>query len=43
MEITRREFLEMLRADYENVGKQIYKNNLVYYGFTDYINLIRGK
>lgn len=38
---TRLEFLEMLRADVENLGKQIYKNNLVYYGFIEYCNLIR--
>ncbi len=40
---TRKEFLEMLNADYENVGKQIYKNSLVYYGFIEYCNLIKGK
>lgn len=38
---TRTEFLEMLKADVENLGKQIYKNNLVYYGFIEYCNLIR--
>lgn len=37
---TRNEFLEMLKADYENVGKQIYKNSLVYYGFIEYLGLI---
>jgi len=37
---TRSEFLEMLKADYENVGKQIYKNNLIYYGFIEYYKLI---
>ncbi len=40
---TRKEFLEMLKADYENVGKQIYKNNLVYYGFIEYCNLIKNE
>lgn len=39
---TRSEFLEMLKADVENVGKQIYKNNLIYYGYVEYCNLIRG-
>ena len=39
---TRSEFLDMLKADYENVGKQIYKNNLIYCGFIEYCNLIRG-
>jgi len=38
---TRSEFLEMLKADVENVGKQIYKNNLIYYGYIEYCNLIR--
>src|SRR3989338_6959591 len=37
------EFLEMFKADIENVGKQIYKNNIIYYGFIEYCNLIRGK
>ena len=40
---TREELLEMLKAEYENVGKQIYKNNLIYYGFMEYCNLIRGR
>ena len=40
---TRNEFLEMLKEDYENVGKQIYKNNIVYHGYIDYVNLIKGK
>ena len=34
------EFLEMLKADIENIGKQIYKNSIVYYGFVEYCNLI---
>ncbi len=40
---TRNEFLEMLRAESENVGKQIYKNSFIYYGFIEYCNLIRGR
>jgi len=40
---TRNEFLEMLRVESENVGKQIYKNSIIYYGFMEYCNLIRGK
>jgi predicted nucleotidyltransferase len=39
---TRNEFLEMLKKDYENIGKQIYKNNLVYYGFIEYRHLLEG-
>ena len=39
---TGREFLEMLEADIENVGKQIYKNSLIYYGFIQYSNLIKA-
>ena len=38
---TRNEFLEMLKTDYENLGKQIYKNNLVYYGLISYYSLVR--
>jgi len=38
---TRAEFSEMLKVDYENIGKQIYKESLVYYGFIEYCNLIR--
>lgn len=41
--ITRNEFLEMLNVDYENLGKQIYKKNIIYYGFIEYCNLIRVK
>ena len=40
---TRNEFLEMLRADIENVGKQIYKKSIIYYGFIEYCNLIRER
>ena len=39
---TRVEFVEMLKADFENVGKQIYKSNIVYYGYILYCNLIKG-
>lgn len=38
---TRSEFLEMLKTDVENVGKQIYKNNIIYYGYIEYCSLIR--
>lgn len=40
---TKNEFLEMLKVDYENVGKQIYKNSLIYYGFIEYCHLIRER
>lgn len=40
---TRNEFLEMLKVEYENLGKQIYKNSFIYYGFIEYYNLIRGR
>ena len=36
------EFLEMLNADIENVGKQVFKSNIVYYGYIPYCNLIKG-
>lgn len=39
---TRSEFLEMLKVEAENVGKQIYKNSFIYYGFIEYCHLIRG-
>jgi len=38
---TRSEFLEMLKADIENLGKQIYKNNIIFYGFIEYINILK--
>lgn len=38
---TKNEFLEMLQAEYENVGKQIYKSSIIYYGFIPYCHLIR--
>ena len=40
---TRSEFLEMLNADSENVGKQIFKSNIVYYGYIPYYNLVKAK
>src|SRR3989344_6763562 len=40
---TREELLEMLKAEYENVGKQLYNNNIIYYGFIEYCNLTRGR
>ena len=40
---TRNEFLEMLKVDYENVGKQIYKSSIIYHGFIEYCNLILGR
>lgn len=36
------EFQEMLSADYENLGKQIYKNNIIYYGYISYLKLLVG-
>ena len=39
----RNEFLEMLGAESENVGKQMYKNNIIYYGFIEYCNLIQER
>ncbi|MEK6943291.1 MAG: nucleotidyltransferase domain-containing protein [Nanoarchaeota archaeon] len=40
---TRMEFLEMLKADFENVGKQIFKSSIVYYGYIPYCNLIKNE
>ena len=37
---TRKEFLEMLRSDEENVGKEIARNNFIYYGAEFYYRLI---
>ncbi len=39
--ITLNEFKEMLKADYENLAKQIYKNNVVYYGYQTYVELLK--
>jgi predicted nucleotidyltransferase len=38
---TRDEFLEMLKSEHENVGKQIYRDNIIYYGYPEFCNLIR--
>lgn len=40
---TRIEFLGMLKANFENLGKQIFKNNIVYYGYIPYCDLINGR
>jgi predicted nucleotidyltransferase len=37
---TRNNYLEMLSSNVENLGKQIYKNNMLYFGYIEYINLI---
>lgn len=39
---TRNAFLEMLLTDKENVGKEIYRKNIIFYGTDQYYNLIRG-
>ncbi|MFH1127357.1 MAG: nucleotidyltransferase domain-containing protein [archaeon] len=39
---TRNEFIEMLLADDENVGKEIYRKNVVFYGLIEYYNMIKG-
>lgn len=39
---TRKEFIEMLSIDQENVGKEIYRKHIVYYGATAFYNLIKG-
>lgn len=36
-----KEFLEMLATEQENVGKQIYRKNIIYYGAIQYYNLIK--
>ncbi|MFH1053641.1 MAG: nucleotidyltransferase domain-containing protein [Candidatus Woesearchaeota archaeon] len=38
---TSEEFLEMLKSDQENVGKQIYRENIKYYGSIYYYQLIK--
>lgn len=38
---TREEFLEMLQIDQQNVGKEIYRKNIAYYGLIAYYNLVR--
>ena len=37
---TRKEFVEMLTIEDENVGKEIYRKNVIYYGLTEYYNMI---
>lgn len=37
------EFLEMLADKEENLGKQIYKNSIIHYGYIEYCNLIKGQ
>jgi predicted nucleotidyltransferase len=37
------EYIEMLSEKYENLAKQIQKNNLIIYGYTNYINLYESK
>ena len=38
---TEADFIEMLNEEQENVGKQIYKNSIIYYNFISYLNMIR--
>jgi len=38
---TTKEFLEMLMSEQENVGKQIYRENIIYYDAIAYYNIIR--
>jgi len=40
---TRAEFLEMLNTDLENVGKQIFKDSVIYYGYIPYCNMLKGR
>ena len=40
---TEDEFKKMLREEQENLGKQIYKNSIIYYGYIQYINLIKDE
>ena len=37
---TEREFIEMLKIEQQNVGKEIYRANFIYYGLIQYYNLI---
>ncbi len=39
---TRIEFLEMLKEDFGNVGKQIFKRSIIYYGYVPYCHLVKG-
>ncbi len=38
---TEAEFLDMMKADFENVGKQIYKYNIIYHGYINYCSLLK--
>ncbi len=38
---TAREYLELLRADGENLGKQVHKSGIVTYGYIEYLALLR--
>lgn len=38
---TVKDFLEMLKQEQENIGKQIYKNSIIFYGFNQYLSLIK--
>ncbi len=40
---SRVEFLDMLNADFENLGKQIYNNCIVYYGYIPYCEIINER
>ena len=40
--ITKEEYTEMITSDYENLGKQIFKNNLVIKGYEEFIELNNG-
>lgn len=39
---TRSEYLEMLQIDQQNVGKEIYRKNIIYYGLIEYYNMVQG-
>ncbi len=39
---TSSEFVEMLKSEQENVGKEIYRENIIYYGAIAYYSIIRG-
>lgn len=38
---TEKEFLEMLTSEQQNVGKEIYRDSLIYYGLIEYYKLIK--
>jgi len=39
----RAEFIEMLRVEEENVGKQIFRHGIILYGYIEYLNLIKNE